>query len=299
MDSHADTTSLSRERRPSAYVPLWDRLMRHSTPAIAAWAIAMYVFLFLPVVVLVLFSFNRQKMNVKWTGFTLHWYDVLLHDPVVQKAFFTSLGLALASTGVALVFGTLGAFAVERFRFKGRGFWVGLNYTKVIVAEIVAGVSSLVFFSQLQVWLISAGFDFWGIFELGLLTVLMAHIAWSVPYVTIIVRTRLKGFDQSLEEAGADLGARPRTVFFRVTLPAIAPGLIAAGLLAFTFSFDDFVTTFFVAGPDTNTLPLQIWGMVRMGISPEINALCTLMLLVSSVLIVVAEVKARVSSSLV
>jgi len=298
--------------RGKAKLSLWDRIMRHSDIGIGAWAIITYIFLYLPIAILIIFSFNKQVLNITWEGFTFDWYIAkqgapgqdprvigVLHDPTILHAFLTSMEIALLSTIVSVVIGVLGSFALVRFHFRTKTTWDGLNYTKIIIAEVVAGVSTLLFFVQLNNFLDQyVGFDFFNIFQPGFWTVVIAHIAWNIPFVVVIIRARLLGFDKSIEEAGADLGANPVSVFFRITLPVIFPGILAASLLAFTLSFDDFVTTFFVIGQNYNTLPLQIWSMVRMGITPEINAISTFMMAFSMTIIIFLELKARVSEVL-
>jgi spermidine/putrescine transport system permease protein len=298
--------------RGKAKLSLWDRIMRHSDIGIVTWSILVYIFLYLPIVVLIVFSFNQQVLNITWEGFTIDWYIAeqgapgqdprvigVLHDPVIIQAFLTSLEIAILSTLGSVIIGVLGSFALVRFQFRTKTVWDGLNYTKIIIAEIVAGVSTLLFFVQLNTFLDeNLGFDFFNIFQPGFWSVVIAHIAWNIPFVVVIIRARLLGFDKSIEEAGADLGANPVSVFFRITLPVIFPGILAASLLAFTLSFDDFVTTFFVIGQNYNTLPVQIWSMVRMGITPEINAISTFMMAFSMTIIVFLELKARVSEVL-
>ncbi len=298
--------------RGKAHLSVWDRIMRHSDIGIAAWSVVTYIFLYLPIVVLIVFSFNKQVLNINWEGFTFDWYVAeqgapgqdprvigVLRDPTILNALLTSLEIALISTIASVIIGTLGSFALVRFNFRTKSVWDGLNYTKIIIAEVVAGVSTLLFFVQFNNFLDQyVGFDFFNIFQPGFWSVVIAHIAWNIPFVVVIIRARLAGFDRSIEEAGADLGGNPVTVFFRITLPVIFPGILAASLLAFTLSFDDFVTTFFVIGQNYNTLPLQIWSMVRMGITPEINAISTFVMAFSMSIIVVLELKARVSEVL-
>jgi spermidine/putrescine transport system permease protein len=293
------TTVAPEERRRRMRLSLWDRVMGHSDIGIGVWSVLTYVFLYMPVVVLIVYSFNSQRLNVTWEGFTLFWYRKLLTNTEVINAFITSMEIAVISTIVAVVIGVLASFSLERFEYRTKMLWDGLNYTKIIIAEIVAGVSSLLFFVQLDRFLDEYfGFSFWSIFSPGYWTVVFAHIAWNIPFAVIIIRARLRGFDRAIEEAGADLGANPATVFFKVTLPVIAPGILAASLLCFTLSFDDFVTTFFVIGQNYNTLPVWIWGAVRMGITPEINALSAVMIAVSSVIVVFLELKARISKDI-
>jgi spermidine/putrescine transport system permease protein len=295
-------------RRARVHFSPWDRVMRFSDIGLGAWSIIMFIFLYLPIVVLIIFSFNDQKLNVYWTHFTTKWYwaqnidggKSVLHDPDVINAFVTSIQIAILSTIIAVVIATLGAFALERFEFRTKMMWDGLNYTKIIIAEVVAGVSTLLFFVQLDHFLgVYLGFSFGGIFVPGFYTVLIAHVAWNIPFAIVIIRARLRGFDRAIEEAGADLYGRPVTVFFRITLPIIFPGILAASLLCFTLSFDDFVTTFFTAGASITTLPLLIWSRVRMGITPEINAISTFMVAFSATIIIVLELKARVSKDII
>jgi spermidine/putrescine transport system permease protein len=191
------------------------------------------------------------------------------------------------------VIATLGAFALVRFEFRTKMAWDGLNYTKIIIAEVVAGVSTLLFFVQLDHFLnLYLGFSFGGIFVPGFYTVLIAHVAWNIPFAIVIIRARLNGFDRAIEEAGADLYGQPITVFFRITLPIIFPGILAASLLCFTLSFDDFVTTFFTAGASITTLPLLIWSRVRMGITPG-STPSRRSWSPSATIIIVLELKAR------
>jgi spermidine/putrescine transport system permease protein len=295
-------------RRSKTHFTVWDHIMRFSDIGLGVWSTVMFIFLYLPIVVLVIFSFNDQKLNVYWTHFTTKWYwaqnipggKSVLHDPDVINAFVTSIQIAILSTIIAVVIATLGAFALERFEFRTKMVWDGLNYTKIIIAEVVAGVSTLLFFVQLDHFLgVYLGFSFGNIFVPGFYTVLIAHVAWNIPFAIVIIRARLKGFDRAIEEAGADLYGHPTSVFFRITLPIIFPGILAASLLCFTLSFDDFVTTFFVAGASTTTLPLLIWSRVRMGITPEINAISTFMVAFSAIIIIVLELKARVSKDII
>ncbi|MEW6281388.1 MAG: ABC transporter permease [Candidatus Eremiobacterota bacterium] len=238
--------------------------MRAAWPLrLVAWAV--YAFLYAPIVVLVLFSFNQDKRNALWTGFTLSWYPQLAHDPLVQRALWNSLKVGLTATLAATVIGTMAALALARCRFRGRSLVGGLLFLPLVVPEIVMGTALMTFFVALKV-------------RLSIYTVMIAHIAFCISYVTITVRARLAGMDTSLEEAAADLGADPFTTFRLVTLPRILPGVVSGALLCFTLSLDDFVITFFTTGIGAQTLPLKIYSMVKFGITPEINALSTLLL---------------------
>jgi spermidine/putrescine transport system permease protein len=303
MPVQDERQAATRMRRRGSGLSVWDWIMRFSDVGLGLWSMLVFAFLFAPIVVLVIFSFNKQVLNVHWTGFTIDWYtgqSGVFRDASIRKAFVTSLEIAVLSTIIAVIIGTLGAFALERFEFRTKRIWDGMNYTKIVIAEVVAGVSTLLFFVQLNRLLVEyVGFNFGGIFSPGFYTVLFAHVAWNVPFAVVIIRARLKGFDRSIEEAGQDLGGKPVTVFMTITLPIIMPGIFAAALLSFTLSFDNFVTTFFTAGPQINMLPLQIWSMVRMGVTPEINALSTLMIVFSAVLVISLELKARVSKDII
>ena len=235
-----------------------------------------YLFLHLPLLVLVVFSFNASRFSVEWTGFTLEWYRQLLERPDILAGLRTSLVVGVLSTAVATVLGTLLALALARGRFRGRRALESLLYVPLVTPEIVAGISLLVLFAGLKI-------------ALGLTTIVIAHVAFSVSFVTVVVLARLAGMDRSLEEAAMMLGADEWTTFFRVTLPQLAPGVLSGALLAFTLSFDDYVITSFVAGSGTSTLPVVVYGMVRRNIDPTINAISTLVLVFTTLLIWLAD----------
>lgn len=237
--------------------------------ALTSWAVLMYAFLYLPIVVLVVFSFNASRSGVVWRGFTFEWYRRLLQDASLALALQNSLIIAVATTGVSTVIGTLAALAMQKYRFRGRLVWNSLVYMPVIIPEIVVGVSLLSLFALLKI-------------ALGLGTITIAHIAFCTSYVIIVVRARLEGFDTSLEEASMDLGANKYQTFFYVTLPIIAPGIVSAALLCFTLSIDDFVITFFTQGPNSTTLPVKIYSMLKFGVTPVVNAISTLFLVVTA-----------------
>lgn len=240
------------------------------------YATLVYGFLYLPILVLVVFSFNKSKLNATWSGFTLDWYKSLLNNAQILEALKNSLIIAFASTFFAVVIGTLAAIGMYRYKFKGKRAMEGLLYIPVVIPEIVMGISMLAFFSLLNL-------------EAGLLTLILAHITFCIAYVIIVVRARLDGFDIALEEAALDLGATPWQTLTKVTLPVISPGIIAGGLLAFTLSLDDVIISFFASGPDSNTLPLKIFSMVKFGVTPEINALSTLMMVFTLSMVLIAE----------
>jgi spermidine/putrescine transport system permease protein len=241
--------------------------------ALTTWAVLMYAFLYLPILTLIIFSFNNSRVGVVWKGVTFNWYRKLFQDTSIMIALENSLIIAVATTVVATVIGTMAALAMHKYHFRGKLLWNSLVYMPVIIPEIVVGVSLLSFFAFLKI-------------ALGIGTITIAHIAFCVSYVVIVVRARLHGFDQSLEEASMDLGANKYKTFFYVTLPLIAPGIISAALLCFTLSIDDFVITFFTQGPNSTTLPVKIYSMVKFGVTPVINAVSTLFLIVTAIAVI-------------
>jgi spermidine/putrescine transport system permease protein len=235
-----------------------------------------YLFLYAPIFVLMFFSFNSTRSTQVWTGFSLEWYGELLRDQSVHDAFRTSLIVGVVATAIATVIGTFAALALSRHSFWGQTSANTGIYAATVMPEIVVGVSLLSFFVAIN--------PFTGI-ELGISTIIIAHVAFTISFVTIVVRARLSGMDRSIEEAAQDLGASPVQTFLRVTLPLILPGVMAGALLAFTLSFDDFVITFFVSGVGSSTLPLKIYSMIKFGVSPVINALSTVVLVATMLLI--------------
>ncbi len=231
-----------------------------------------YIFLYLPIIVVIVFSFNKSRTLGKFTGFSLEWYRVLIEDKDIWIAFYNSLNIAVLTTLVSLVLGTLAAYGMIRFGMGGKGAIDSLLYIPIIIPEIAEALSLLLFYKF-------AGY------KLGWLTVLLGHIAFDISFVYVIVRARLAGFDRSLEEASLTLGANEVQTFLKVTLPLSMPGIVAAALIAFTLSFDDFIKTIFTTGPGFQTLPLIIWSQsARGGVGPEINALTTVIMVISMVL---------------
>jgi spermidine/putrescine transport system permease protein len=240
---------------------------------LTTWAVLMYVFLYLPILILIILSFNASRTGVVWKGFTLSWYFRLFQDSSIAIALKNSLIIAVVTTIVATTIGTMAALAMHKYHFRGKMLWNNLVYIPVIIPEIVVGVSLLSFFAFLKI-------------ALGIGTITIAHIAFCISYVIIVVRARLLGFDQSLEEASMDLGANRYKTFFYVTFPLIAPGIISSALLCFTLSIDDFVITFFTQGPNSTTLPVKIYSMVKFGVTPVINAISTLLLIVTAMAVI-------------
>lgn len=257
---------------------------RRSFPRFWLWhaSLAVYAFLYIPLAIVVIFSFNDSKLNAEWVGFTLEWYQRLAADASMIQAAANSLFIALVASAIATVLGTMAGIAMHRFKPKLLPFLV---FTPVAMPEILLGVSLLIFFlNSAQPALASVGIEF----DLGLVTVVLAHITFSIGFVAIIVRARLAGMDDSIFEAARDLGATPWQTFRLVTFPLILPGIIAGALMAFTLSIDDFVITFFTAGVGTKTLPLEIYTMIKVAVTPEVNAVSTLLMLLTLAMIVIA-----------
>ncbi|HUG75780.1 MAG TPA: ABC transporter permease [Acidimicrobiia bacterium] len=250
---------------------------------LAANAWLVYAFLYLPILVLIAFSFNANERNVSvWTGGTLKWYGEVFQNPNVTGAIRNSLVVAFVATLVSTVIGTAAAISLERFRYRGQRGYDGLLYMPVIIPDVTMAVMMLLFFAQ--------GFamihGLFGVrFTFGLGTIALSHIAFNISFVAIVVRARLGQMDPSIEEAAADLYAGRWATFRKVTLPMILPGVLGGALLALTLSLDDVVITSFVTGPGSTTLPVYVFGLVRRGVSPLINAVSVLMLVASMVLV--------------
>ena len=248
---------------------------------IALWiaAGAGYAFLYVPLIIVIVYSFNDSRINAEWVGFTLYWYDTLFHDQDMIFAAGNSLAIALTASLISTVLGTAAGVAMYRYPTKLLSVLV---LAPIAIPEILMGVSLLIFFVLLN-------------FTLGLVSVALAHIAFCIGFVAIVVRARLAGMDESLTEAARDCGASPWQTFRYITLPLIMPGVIAGALMAFTLSIDDFVITFFTAGAGTVTLPLQIYSMIKIAVTPEVNAVSSLLMLLTLALIILAS---RVSPTL-
>jgi putrescine transport system permease protein len=245
--------------------------MRAST-LLFAFCILGFVFLYAPILSLVIFSFNESQLVTVWGGFSTKWYGELFRDPQILGAAWISIQVAVVSASVAVVLGTLAAYVLMRFgRFRSRALLTGMATAPLVMPEVITGLSLLLLFvsmEQLIGW--PAG--------RGMTTIIIAHITFCMAFVAVVVQSRLSGMDQSLEEAAMDLGARPVRVFFDVTIPVIAPALVAGWLLAFTLSLDDLVIASFVTGPGASTLPMVIFSKVRLGVSPDVNALATIII---------------------
>ena len=243
-----------------------------------AAALAVYAFLYLPLLIVVVYSFNDSRLNAEWVGFTFKWYAELLGDADMLLAARNSVLIALIASLVATVLGTMAGLAIHRYRLRILPF---LTITPVAMPEILLGVSLLLFFNLV--------FRPWLGLELGMWSVIVAHITFCIGFVTIVVRVSLLGLDESIFEAARDLGAGPWQTFRLVTLPLILPAVVAGALMSFALSLDDFVITFFTAGVGVSTLPLQIYSMLRIAVTPEVNAVSTLLMAFTLSLIVLAS----------
>jgi spermidine/putrescine transport system permease protein len=247
--------------------PIWLRI----------YSFLAYLFIYIPILILIVFSFNTMKLNIRWEGFTTSWYNVLFRDQDIIQATRNTLIIALISTLVATVVGTLAALAMQRYRFPGYAASETLMYIPIVIPEVVMGISLLVFFVMMNL-------------TLGLFTITLAHIAFNIPFVTLVVRARLHGYDNAIDEAAMDLGADEMQTFWRVTLPTILPGVLSGAMLALTLSLDDYVITYFTAGPGSTTLPLRVFSMVRFMVTPEVNALSTLWVLTVFVILLIGQI---------
>lgn len=236
-----------------------------------------YLFFYIPILVLIIYSFNDAQYSLVWQGFTWHWYQELFNDTDLWIATWHSLVLGIAAASVATLIGLLAAVSLYRYRFVGRHFLNGLVFILILSPEIVTGASLLILFALLQI-------------KLGFITLLFSHITFCIPFVIVTAYSRLMSLDKNIFESAKDLGASDWLIFIRIVLPLLWPALFAGWLLSFTLSLDDVIISYFVAGPEYQILPLRIFSMVRSGIKPEINALCTVLFGVTLSFIVLSQV---------
>jgi spermidine/putrescine transport system permease protein len=260
MDAGAavESVAASRWRLPSgAKVQHW---------LFGGWTLLVFAFLYIPILLLIIYSFNESKLGIRWTGFTTHWYGVLFNDTVLLKAFKNSLVVASFTTVFATILGTIGAWMMFRYRFPARRALGLLIFIPMVMPEILMGVSLLILFVNLQV-------------TLGYATMIIAHTTFCFPFVLVGVQARLDGIDPFLEEAAMDLGATPVQAFWKVIVPYLMPAIISGALMSFTLSFDEYIVSAFLTNASSQTLPLKVYGMAKKGLSPELNALSTLFVL--------------------
>lgn len=239
--------------------------------------IMVFIFLYLPIIVLVVFSFNDTKLNILFEGFTTKWYGILWENRTLLEAFFNTLLVAFISTIISTLIGVISAVGLHKFTFCLKGFINQLLYIPIVIPEIVLGISLLSIYTLFKM-------------SLGIGTLILAHVTFCIPFVIVSVRSTLEGMNPYLEEASSDLGANSLQTFFRVTLPGIMPGILSGAMLSFTLSMDDVVISYFTAGPDANTLPLHIYSMIKSGITPDVNALFSLMLAITFIVLTIYAV---------
>lgn len=244
------------------------------------WLLAVFFFLYAPLFALIAYSFNDSKRTVVWKGFTTKYYGQLFRDEDLLIAFGNSLTIALVATVISVIIGALAAVMLWRFRFPGKTITEGVMSLPIVVPEICMGVAMLVFFSRVLPWPNDLPWP------LSLGAIIIAHVTFCFPFVTMVVRARLASFNQEQEEAARDLGASDWEAFRDILIPHIKPALIAGALLAFTLSLDDFVITFFTSGPNTVTFPVKVYSMVRFSVTPEVNAASTMLIVLTVVLMV-------------
>ena len=264
--------------------------LRHkiSKGGLTFFAVLGYLFLYTPILILVIFSFNDSRSTAQWAGFSTRWYGEMFQDSRIILSLWNSLFVAVIATIISVVFGTLAAMALERYSFRGKLMMDSIMYLPIVIPDIAMAIMLLLFFNFSGI-----GFDVWklSIFGINLsvpYSVIIGHVAFDVAFVAVVVRARLAQMDRRLEEAAEDLYANAWQTFKRVTLPQMMPGILGGALLAFTLSLDDFVITFFTSGAGFNTLPVRVFSMIKKGVTPKINAVSTLMLGVSLLLVTIS-----------
>jgi len=236
--------------------------------------VALFVFMYAPLLVVIVFSLTPTEYGVSWEGFTLKWYQAVFDNENIRAALKVSLIVAIPTVLISTAIGAITAFTLYRSRFFGRALYQGILYIPLIMPDLVIGISLLLFYSFIKL-------------ELGIFTILLAHVSFSIPLTTLVIIARMQRIDRSLEDAAMDLGADEWTTMRKVTLPLLKPGILAAALLTFPWSFNDFVITFFVSGVGSSTLPIRVYSMIRLGVSPVINALGTLIVVIPLILVVI------------
>ena len=275
------TRSLRSASGPLDYLRRWP---------LQAWLVMVGLFLYVPLLTLMVFSFNDSKRNIVWKGFTLKYYEKVLQNDSLITAFGNSLTIAAISTLISVILGAMVALVLWRFKFKGKTVLDGAMALPIVVPEICMGVAMLVFFAKVMPW--PSGLPW----PLNLGAIIIAHVSFCFPFVAVVVRARLASFNRELEEAAKDLGAGEFMTIRDVLIPHIQPALIAGALLAFTLSLDDFVITFFTSGPDTVTFPVKVYSMVRFSVTPEVNAASTI-LIVFTVLLTALAIRLQGASA--
>lgn len=240
------------------------------------WTVLVMIFFYLPIAILIGYSFNSSRLNIVWQGFTLDWYAAIWRDQVLVQSLYSSLYVALVTTVLSVALGTAGAWLLFRYRFPGVRMLSTLIFIPMIIPEVIMGVSLLIFFVAVHL-------------ELGYTTIIISHVTFCFPFVMVAVQARLAGLDPSLEEAAQDLGATPWQAFRKVLVPYLAPAIVSGALMSFTLSLDELIVTYFTASAGTRTLPLEIFGRVKKGLDPTLNAISTVFILSTVVLVIVTE----------
>ncbi|MFN8603093.1 MAG: ABC transporter permease [Candidatus Binatia bacterium] len=240
------------------------------------WTVLVMIFFYLPIVILIGYSFNSSRLNIVWQGFTLDWYAAIWRDQVLVQSLYSSLYVAVVTTVLSVALGTAGAWLLFRYRFPGVRMLSTLIFIPMIIPEVIMGVSLLIFFVAVHL-------------ELGYSTIIISHVTFCFPFVMVAVQARLAGLDPSLEEAAQDLGATPWQAFRKILVPYLAPAIVSGALMSFTLSLDELIVTYFTASAGTRTLPLEIFGRVKKGLDPTLNAISTVFILSTVVLVIVTE----------
>jgi len=250
--------------------------MRHVSWLFGTWTLAVLAFLYLPILLLILYSFNDSELNVVWQGFTLKWYTVLLEDRPLKEAMLNSLIIASWVTLISTLLGTLGAWLLYRYVFPARRAIDTLVFIPMVVPEVIMGISLRIFFASIGL-------------SLGKLTIIIAHATFCFPFVMVAIQARLAGLDPALEEAAQDLGATPFQAFRKIIVPYLLPAIIAGALMSFTLSIDEYIVTVFVTGPGSQTFPIKVYGLAKKGLNPSLNAISTIFILATGLLTISSE----------
>jgi len=263
---------------------------------LGSWTAIVFAFLYIPILLLIVFSFNNSQLNLHWEGFTFDWYRELAEDEVLIDALKNTLIIAAITTVISVIIGTIGAWLLYRYRYPGRKLVNTLIFIPMAIPEIIMGISLLILFSIMINWMESwqqlAWMPTWfqeATIERGFTTVIVAHVTFCFPFVLVAVQARLVGADPSLEEAAMDLGATPLKAFWFVMVPYMLPAIISGALMAFTLSMDEIIISWFTAGPDSQTLPLKIFAKVKKGLDPSLNAISAIFIVATAVLVILSE----------
>jgi spermidine/putrescine transport system permease protein len=247
---------------------------------LAAWTVVVMIFFYLPIAILIGFSFNTSRLNILWEGFTLQWYASIWHDAVLVRSLYNSLIVAVITTVLSVVLGTGGAWLLYRYRFPAVRLVQTLVFIPMIIPEVIMGVSLLILFVVIHL-------------ELGFSTIIISHVTFCFPFVMVAVQARLAGLDPALEEAAMDLGAPPAAAFRKVLVPYLMPAIVSGALMSFTLSLDELIVTYFTASAGTRTLPLEIFGRVKKGLDPTLNAISTVFIFSTVMLVIATEILKR------